>query len=119
MLGMRVFRAGLLVAWVVTMWVSVRAILAMGAGAAGDVFLGDLAHPWRAQFNTDFSIHLLLMAAWIVYRERRLVGIPFGLAAIVCGGAFSFAYLFVATLTAQDDVRRLLLGNRAAAQPNA
>ncbi len=114
MLGMRVFRAGLLVAWVVTMWVSVRAILAMGAGAAGDVFLGDFAHPWRAQFNTDFSIHLLLMAGWIAYRERMLIrAVLFGLAAIVFGGAFSFAYIFIATLTAQGDVRRLLLGNQS------
>jgi hypothetical protein len=108
---MQLFRFALLVAWLATLWVSVRAILAMGAGAAGDVFLGDFSHPWRAQFNTDFSVHLLLMAAWIVYREGRSIrGFGFGLAAILFGGAFSFAYFFVATFTAKGDVRRLLLG---------
>lgn len=112
---MKVFRTALVVAWVATLWVSVRAILAMGAGSAGDVFFGDLGHPWRAQFNVDFSIHLLLMASWIAYREKSPVrGIPIGLAAILFGGAFSFAYIFIATFTAGGDARRLLLGSRAA-----
>lgn len=108
---MQLLRSALLVAWLATLWVSVRAILALGAGAAGDVFLGDFSHPWRAQFNTDFAVHLLLMAAWIVYRERGSIrGFGFGVAAVLFGGAFSFAYLFVATFTAQGDIRRLLLG---------
>lgn len=112
---MQIFRAFLIVAWAATMWISVQAIRAMGARVAGDVFLGDFAHPWRAQFNTDFAIHLLLMASWIAHRERSLIRrISFGLAAILFGGVFSFAYVFVATFTAKGDVRRLLLGDRAA-----
>jgi hypothetical protein len=114
---MQIFRALLLLAWTAMVWVSARAILAAGAGSAGDVFFGDFAHPWRAQFNTDFSVHLLLMALWIVSRERaRVRGVLFGIASILLGGAFSFAYILVATFTAQGDVRRLLLGERARAE---
>jgi hypothetical protein len=84
----------------------------MGFDAAGSTFFADFAHPWRAQFNGDFSVHLLLMASWIVYREKRLaVGIPLGLGALM-GGVFSFAYIFLATFGTGGSFTKLLLGRR-------
>ena len=111
---MQIFRGFLAIAWLAMTWVSIQAVATMGAHTAGDVFFGDMAHPWRAQFNTDFGVHLLLMAGWIAYREKSLVrGIPFGLLAILLGGVFSFAYLFLATFAARGDWKVLLLGRRA------
>lgn len=112
---MQILRAILIVGWVLVMWVSIHAVQAMGASASGDIFMRDFSHPWRAQFNTDFSFHLLLMALWILYREKRLIrGIPFAVLSILVGGAFSLAYILVATFAAKGDFRRLLLGDRAA-----
>lgn len=112
---MQIFRAFLVIAWLALTWTSVHAVATMGPNAAGAFFFGDMAHPWRAQFNTDFAVHLLLMAGWIVYRERNLVrGVPFGLLAILLGGVFSFAYLFVATFAVRGDWKSLLLGRQAA-----
>ena len=113
---LQLFRAALLLAWIAMIWVSTRAILAPDAGSAGEVFFADFAHPWRAQFNTDFSFHLLLMALWIAARERsRIRGALFGIASVFLGGAFSFAYILAATFTTKGDVRHLLLGTRAGA----
>jgi len=111
---MNIFRALLLVAWILVIWVSFHAIQTMGVNAAGAIFMGDFAYPWRAQFNTDFSFHLLLMALWIGYRERKLIwGIPLGVASIMLGGAFSLAYILVVTYLEKGDMRRVLLGHRA------
>ncbi len=54
------------------------------------------------------------MAAWIAYRQKSLpLGLLFGLAAVMFGGAFSLAYIFVATFTAKGGFKGLLLGYRA------
>jgi hypothetical protein len=54
------------------------------------------------------------MAAWIIYRQKNLLlALLFGLAAIMFGGAFSLAYIFVATFTAKGSFKVLLLGHRA------
>ena len=91
-----------------------------GRECVSDIFMRDFSHPWRAQFNTDFSLHLLLMALWILYREKSLFrGIPFATLSIVVGGAFSLAYILVATFAAKGDFRRLLLGGRATLSPSA
>jgi hypothetical protein len=113
---MQIFRAAVAIAWLAVMWISVQAVTKMGFDAAGATFFADFAHPWRAQFNGDFGAHLLLMASWIAYRERRLaVGLPLALAAVMLGGAFSFAYIFVATFRARGSFTGLLLGDRAPA----
>lgn len=114
---MMVVRILTAVAWLAIVWVSVQAIRSMGADTAGEVFFGDFSHAWRAQFNTDFLGHLLLIAGWIAYREKSLLrGIPFGVASILFGGVFSFAYLFVATFTSKGDGKRFLLGRRVDSQ---
>lgn len=114
---MQIFRIAVAIAWLAVMWVSVHAVTAMGFNAAGPVFFDGFNHPWQAQLNGDFSAHLLLMAGWIVYREKNVaLGLVFGLAAIMLGGAFSLAYIFIATFTAGGTFKGLLLGARRAAQ---
>jgi hypothetical protein len=109
----QIFRVAVAVAWLIVTWISVAAVSQMGFGAASDIFIGDFAHPWRAQFNADFSAHLLLMAGWIIFREKRLlVAMSFGAAGILFGGVFSLAYIFVATFRCEGSFQRLLLGER-------
>lgn len=116
-LGMNVFRLLLSVGWAALLLVSVRAVTTMGVGGAGGVFIGDFAHPWRAQFNTDFSLYLLLAAAWMVYRARSWVlGLVWAVLAINLGGLFTLAYLLVASIQAKGDMRKVLLGRHA--EPN-
>lgn len=110
---MRAFQILVAAAWLVVIALSVRAVTTMGADQAGPVFIGDFAHAWRAQFNGDFSMHILLMAAWMFYRQRGVVaGLVCAVCAVVFGGAFSLAYIFVASLKAQGSFARLLLGHR-------
>jgi hypothetical protein len=113
-LGVNIFRVILVAAWLVLLWVSAKAVAAMGANAAGAVFFGDMAHPWRAQFNVDFALHLLLVAGWLTYRDRVWIrGLLFGVLAIMFGGVFTLAFLLVETFRTKGDMRRVLLGNRA------
>ena len=81
------------------------------------VAIGDLlALGWRSQFDTDFLVHLFLLATWVVWREgadtRAYV---FGFLSIVMGGMFSFPYILHATYKARGEPKALLLG--ANAQP--
>lgn len=110
---MLIFRIAVAIAWLLVVAVSVHAVGTMGLTPGGIVFFQDFAHPWRAQYNADFSAHLILMAAWIAYRENRLLGVPLGLLAIMFGGAYSLAYIFIATFKAKGRFDHLLLGNRA------
>lgn len=106
-----VFRAMLAVAWVILLWVTVSAGQQLGFDKAGDFFFGDMAHPWRAQFNTDFGFHLLLVAAWMVWSAKnRVLGILFGVLSIMGGGLFTFVYLLIASIKAHGDMRAVALG---------
>ena len=101
------------IAWITVLVVSVRAIQQLGVDGV-NIFFDDFAQPWRAQFNTDFSAHLLLMAMWIFYREpQRWLGVLGAVLAICFGGAFSLAYVLVATFRARGDTRQVLLGKHA------
>lgn len=118
--GGRVTRAGAIVlaaiagiAWIVLFRVSAHAVAAMGVNAAGAVFIGDFAQPWRAQFNTDFTIHLLLVAAWMVWRSRSwIIGLLCGVLAINLGALFTIPYAALALYRARGDIRAALLGAR-------
>jgi hypothetical protein len=113
-IGMTVFRLGLCAAWAVLLFVSVHAVTAIGVGAAGGVFIGDFAHPWRAQFNADFSIYLVLAAAWMVFRARSWsLGRVWTVLAINLGGLFTLIYLLAISLQAKGDMRPVLLGRQA------
>ncbi len=63
----RIFLAG---GWIILAAITVWALLELGPMEAVRTFIGDYGHPWRAQFYTDFSLHLFLVAAWILYRGR-------------------------------------------------
>jgi hypothetical protein len=108
------FRAMLIVGFAVVGAATYRAVTTMGADAAGDIFFGDMAHPWRGQFNVDFGFHLLLVASWMMYRARSLAsGALFGLLAIFAGAIFTFPYVLIATIRAAGDMRIVLLGRHA------
>ena len=102
--------------WVMMAIVTWRAVTVMGLNASGDIFFGDLAHPWRAQFNVDFFGHLLLVAAWIVARAPTpLRGMAFAILAIVGGSLFSFAYMIAVLVQSRGNLRLFLLGRQARA----
>jgi hypothetical protein len=109
MQGLRLF---VLAVWVVLLVVTWRAAAELGL-AGGNVFVSDFSHPWRAQFNTDLSLHLLLFAVWVFWREHsKLLGL---VCALLCalGGIFTFPYFLFAVYRARGDARVLLLGTHA------
>ena len=112
-IGWSVFRACLLAAWLVVLAVTIHASNVAGPNGWIPAFAAELHQPWPAQFDTDFTIHLLLMATWIAFRARTWAwGFLFGCLALVGGSLFSLAYLFVVSFQVQGDWRRLLLGRQ-------
>jgi hypothetical protein len=104
-------RALLAVGWLVVAWATFRAGSTLGLGVAGDIFLADLSHPWRGQFNLDFLGHLVLIAVWLVWSaSSRTLGVAFGLLAVIGGGLFTFAYLFVQTFRHDGSIASMVLG---------
>lgn len=111
---MTVFRVVLFLAWVLLAVVSWHAIAVLGL-EGGNIFFTDFAHPWRAQFNTDLSLHLVIFAVWVWWREASPpVGWLCALGAFL-GGLFTLMYLLAATYRANGDLRVLLLGKHARA----
>lgn len=107
---MAIFRTLLLALWIFLWILVIRACIDLGLGASW-VFVTDFAHPWRAMLNSDFSVHLLLIAAWIVYRERSpVVGVVCALLALLLGMPFTLMYILVTTYREGGDMRRVLLG---------
>jgi len=95
--------------WAALVIITWRALHELGSDG-GMVFVSDFLHPWRAQFNTDFSVHLLLLAIWVYWREQsKAVGIACALLCLL-GGLFTLPYLWLAVHRARGAFRRLLLG---------
>jgi hypothetical protein len=110
---MNTLRAALLFAWVVLVAITAHAIVALGNDAAM-IIVDDFSHAWRAQYYSDFIIHVLLLAGWVFWRERsKALGLALALCCIAGGALFTLAYLFVTTFRVQGDGRRLLLGHHA------
>ena len=111
---MTILRIFLLAGWLIRLVWSWRALTELGYNWP-NVFFGDIAdNTWRAQFNIDFLIHLLLFATWVVWRETsRLTGIVCGFFVIFLGGLFGFPYLLATTYRSGADTRRFLLGKHA------
>ncbi|TGD75106.1 hypothetical protein E4634_03605 [Mangrovimicrobium sediminis] len=112
---MRLFQLGLVLAWIVVTVVTVTAFRNSGLSASVDVFSADLAAGnWRTQFNSDLLVNMALVGLWAAWRERFSTrGIVAGLCCTFGGSLFSFAYIFVLTLTSGGDARQLLLGRQA------
>ena len=112
--AMLAFRSFLVAIWLIVAAVTLWALSEMGLLAYPRTFIGDLSHPWRAQFYSDLSAHLFLVAGWILYRERsRTIGLLFAAATLLLGALFTFPYVLLASLRA-GDARTLLLGAGAA-----
>ena len=111
---MQALRGFLFVVWVLIIGVTVYAVLREGFNWPA-VFFGDLfGHPWRSQFNTDFLIHLLLLAGWVFWREESKVkGAIYGFLSIFLGGMFGFIYILVSSISAKGDPKKMLLGYHA------
>jgi hypothetical protein len=115
--GMTILRLFLILLWVAIAAVTLWALAELGPIAATTTFLSDLSHPWRAQFYADLEAHLLLIGAWMIYRERsRGAGVVCALLTLLLGALFSLPYVLQASLRARGDARRLLLGARADAR---
>lgn len=101
-------------AWAILLYVSIHAATVMGVGAAGPVYFADFAHPWRAQFGADFSIHLLLVAGWMIWRSRSWPGgILCAVLAINLGALFTLPFLVIAAWKS-GNVSAALVGARRA-----
>jgi len=112
--GSTAFRALLCVGWIILFVLSYQAVVQMGIGVAGPVFFADFAHPWRAQFNADFAIHLLAASTWMIYRSPSWwIGVLCAVLEINFGALFLLTYLLAASVAAKGDYRRVLLGSRS------
>lgn len=98
-------------AWLAIVAATVNAVTTLGI-SDGKVFVTDFSHPWRAQINGDFSLHLLLVMAWITYRERQLWrGLLLALP-VVLGSVYTLPYVFIATFRSDGRFGTLLTGER-------
>ena len=98
-------------------WIAILAITFYAARELGSeggmVFVSDFMHPWRAQFNTDFSLHIVLIAIWVFWREKsKALGSIFALLCLM-GGLFTFLYLLIAAHRAKGNAKNLMLGVHA------
>ncbi len=76
------------------------------------VYFGDILYlDWRSLFNSDFLIHLFLLATWISWPEGFTVkGFIFGFLSIFLGGMFGFPNILYATYKAKGEPKDILLG---------
>jgi hypothetical protein len=111
------FRIALAAMWLRLLTVTIHAGQTLGWGTAGDTFFADMAHPWRAQFNTDFFCLLLLIAVWMVWHaQSRLLGVLFAVLSVMGGCLFTFAYLFIQSFRTNGNLPAVLLGRHFSAQ---
>ena len=101
-------------AWCILLYVSARGLAGPGIGDVGAYFFGDFAYPWRAQFLTDFSIHLLGVGAWMIWRTQSLLlGAIWALLAVCLGALFTLPFFAAALWRSSGNVAAVLLGDRA------
>ncbi len=100
--------------WIVLLLLTAHAVIGLGAPASIAIFFGDFANPWRAQFNGDFTLHLVLIACWIFWRtQSKGLGLLLACLSVFCGGLFNLAYIAIALIGAKGDIRAALLGHHA------
>lgn len=106
-------------AWVALLYVSAHAVASMGFDAAGTYFFGDFDQPWRAQFNTDFAIHLLGIAMWMIWRSRSLpLGVLCAILAVNFGALFTIPFVIAAIWKADGNVPAALSGAQYKGDPS-
>lgn len=109
---MTLLRTYLILGWLLLASITTWAISSLGLDG-GKVFFDDFAHAWRAQFYTDFLLHVFPVAIWVYWREEsKLAGLLCALGTLM-GALFTLLYLLVATFRADGDAKRLMLGKHA------
>lgn len=109
---MNALRVYLLVGWCFLTGITMWAVGTLGLEGSA-VFFSDLSHAWRAQFYSDFLLHVVPITIWVYWRETsRLSGVLCALGTLM-GGVFTLLYMLVATFRSGGDARRLLLGRHA------
>lgn len=110
---MNLVRLLLLIGWALLAFITWRAIALLGSDGSY-IFLSDFSQPWRAQFYTDFILHVMLVAGWVVWREpSKVVGAFCALGCLAGGALVTLLYVLVASYRAGGDSRILLLGKHA------
>jgi hypothetical protein len=111
-MAMNMLRLFLILAWLAVAYVTVQAVSSEGM-IAGDVFFADIKTlSWRAQFNVDFLVHLLLFGGWVSWRHQfSPTGVVLGVLCVLGGALVSFLYLLVAGMAVKGDGKKLMLGN--------
>lgn len=107
--------------FLIVAWTALIAFTAFVAGRAGlnlfPAFFGAMAEGgWQGQFNFDFLLMLVLSALWTGWRNGwSLSGWALAVLAFFGGAGFLLIYLLILLHRERGDVRRVLLGVRAAA----
>jgi hypothetical protein len=113
---MAAFRFFLVVAWITLTAYTVLVEANHGLGLF-PIFFQDIgALTWPGQFDLDFLIMLLFSALWVAWRNSySAFGLGLALLALVGGSLFLATYLLILSLTAQGNLRQVLLGEQRAA----
>lgn len=106
---MKLFRICLVAAWLVMVPITIHALSTHGISGLG-VFFTDFHSPWRAQINSDFSVHLGLAMAWILYREPTRIRGALLAAPALLGSVYLLPYILIASYKAGGRFDALLLG---------
>ncbi len=115
---MRPFNTLLVLFTVAIFAVSIAAAAGHGCNWPATFFPDLVPLDWRSQFNTDLLLHLVLLGAWISWREGFTGrGHVFGVMSVVWGGMFTFPYLLWAGFAAGGDPIGLALGVHATRRP--
>jgi len=103
----------------VVMWCIFAALCLYVVGTVGwsgaSLFFSDIyAGTWRAIYNVDFIIHILLVAGWVAWKEEfSFLGVLTAFFCI-CGGAlFTLWYLFYLSVVNKGDFAKILVGKRS------
>ena len=78
------------------------------------IFFGDMVSMnWPGQFNVDFMFLLMFSGLWLAWRHRFSPrGIVIGILGLFGGTMFLAPYLLYASIKADGDIKKVLLGDR-------
>lgn len=103
----------LFILWVVMMIKTILAFQLHGSNVSMQYYGGMLENSWQGHFNTDLLIHSVLLACWIIYREKsKVIGVLCGSAAVYFGAVFSLFYLIVTCIRSNTDTDIFFKGKK-------